>query len=468
MTVQERQSAAPAYHPGDAWDEAYDAAGEPREIYAELLAALPHGDLDALAEAVAAHAAGEGATFGGDEAFPVDPIPRLIGAAEWASLEQGLGQRVRALDAFVADMAAQRRAVAAGVLPARIADTLPFHEPDLRDLPDPPSARIAIAGLDVVRDADGRFHVLEDNVRTPSGMAYLLATRRAVKAHLGYEEPRRPVRAALANLLGSVLAAARPDPESDAAIVVLTDGPANSAFFEHRVLADLAGVPLVTPDDVRLDGTRLRLRDGGREVQVVYRRTDEDRLRDGDGALTSIAQLLLEPLRAGNLAVLNGFGTGVADDKRVYGYVDAMVRFYLGEEPELPSITTYDLADGDAREQVLARLDELVLKPRDGYGGRGVLIGPAATAAELREARDAVRADPGGWCAQELVRLSTHPTVVDGRLAPRHVDLRPFVFYDGAQARALPGGLTRVALEEGSLIVNSSRRGGGKDTWVLP
>jgi carboxylate-amine ligase len=215
-------------------------------------------------------------------------------------------------------------------------------------------------------------------------------------------------------------------------------------------------------------GGRLVLRDGGRPIQVVYRRTDEDRLRDPDGQLTAMGELLLEPLRAGTLAVVNGFGTGVADDKRVYPYVDAMISFYLGEEPILPSIVTYDLAQDQARDEALERLDELVLKPRDGHGGRGVLIGPHAGADELREAAQTVRADPEGWCAQEVVRLSTHPTVIDGRLVPRHVDLRPFLFYDGTTARALPGGLTRVALERGSMIVNSSRNGGGKDTWVLP
>ncbi len=468
MTVQERRVSPFDYAPAEGWDEAFAADGSPRPLYASLLAELAERDLAELAGSVAEHAAGEGATFGGDRAFPIDPIPRLIAADEWSELEAGLGQRVRALNAFVGDLARERRVVEAGVVPERLAATLPFLEPDLADVPDPVAAHIAIAGLDVVRDGAGRFHVLEDNVRTPSGMAYLLATRRATKAHLGYDEPRRPVRAALANLLGRVLSAARPRPDSDAAVVVLSDGPGNSAYFEHRVLAELAGVPLVHPADVRLDGGQLMVRATGRPIQVVYRRTDEDRLRGPDGALTALGELLLPALRAGSLSVVNGFGTGLADDKRIYPYVDGMVRFYLGEEPLLPSIATYDLAEAPAREEALDRLGELVLKPRDGHGGRGVLIGPSASAAQLDEAAGAVRADPEGWCAQELVRLSTHPTVIDGRLAPRHVDLRPFLFYDGHTTAALPGGLTRVAFDEGSLVVNSSRRGGGKDTWVLP
>jgi uncharacterized circularly permuted ATP-grasp superfamily protein len=468
MSVPLQRSTPLTYEPTDAWDEAFAADGSPRPLYEELIAALHDTDLDALARSVGDHAAGEGATFGGDQAFPVDPIPRLISGDEWQLLEDGLGQRVRALDAFVADLVGERRVVAEGVLPERLAADLPFFEPDLVDVPAPPGARIAIAGLDVVRDAGGAFHVLEDNVRTPSGMAYLLATRRASKAHFPYEEPRRPVRAAVANLLGWVLASSRPLPDSDAAVVVLTDGPENSAFFEHQVLADLAGVPLVQPGEVTRRGDTLVVRDSGRPIQVAYRRTNEDRLRGPDGALTDLGDLLLEPLRAGTLVLLNGFGTGVADDKRVYPYVDAMIGFYLDEEPVLPSITTYDLAEPAALDEAVDRVAELVLKPRDGHGGRGVLIGPHADAAELREAVATVRADPEGWCAQEVVKLSTHPTVVDGRLQPRHVDLRPFLFYDGTTTRALPGGLTRVALEEGSMIVNSSRNGGGKDTWVLP
>ena len=199
----------------------------------------------------------------------------------------------------------------------------------------------------------------------------------------------------------------------------------------------------------------------------MYRRTDEDRLRGDDGELTELAELLLEPLRAGGVGLVNWFGNGVADDKRVYPYVDDLVRLYLGEEPHLRSVPTHDLADPAARDEVLDRLGELVLKPRDGHGGTGVTFGPSASAAVLAEARETVRADPGGWIAQDPVLLSTHPTVIDGRLVPRHVDLRPFAFCDGSDVTVAPGGLTRVALTEGSMIVNSSRQGGGKATWVL-
>jgi uncharacterized circularly permuted ATP-grasp superfamily protein len=298
-------------------------------------------------------------------------------------------------------------------------------------------------------------------------MAYALAARRAIAEHLPYAGRRRDIAAELATYLRWAVAASRPDPGEDGIAVLLTDGPSNSAHFEHRELAELAELKLVRPEDLVRAGDRLALHDG-RRVQVVYRRTNEDRLRDERGELTAVGELLLDALRAGTVAVVNAFGTGVADDKAIYPYVDDMVRFYLREEPLVRSVPTWDLSEPEARAEVLERLGELVVKPRDGFGGSGVVIGPAASADELRDVRDEIRRRPEGWVAQELVRLSSHPTVIDGRLVPRHVDCRPFVFYDGLRPRALPGGLTRVALAEGELVVNSSRGGGGKDTWVLP
>jgi uncharacterized circularly permuted ATP-grasp superfamily protein len=455
------------YDPGDGYDEAFAAPGVPRGHYADLLAALGGADLPQLEELITAKVADSGVTFGPDAPFVIDPVPRLITAPEWHELETGLAQRVRALDAFVADVYGPRWIVQAGVLPEHVLEGVTFLEDDLHDVPRPPAAWVGIAGLDVVRDASGHFRVLEDNVRTPSGMAYALAARRAVAEHVPYAGRRRDIAAELAAYLRAVIAASRPDPEEDGIAVLLTDGPSNAAFFEHGELAELAEVKLVRPHELVHAGERLALLDG-RRVQVVYRRTDADRLRDADGRLTPIGDLLLPPLRAGTISVVNAFGTGVADDKRVYPYVDDMVRFYLREEPLVRSVPTFDLSDPAARHEAFERLDELVVKPRDGFGGSGVVIGPRASAAELRAVREEVEADPAAFVAQETVRLSSHPTVVDGRLVPRHVDVRPFVFYDGRRARALPGGLTRVALAEGELVVNSSRGGGGKDTWVLP
>jgi carboxylate-amine ligase len=449
------------------YDEAFDQEGAPRPHYAELLTALGDTDLDDLAERVDRHLRSSGVTFGEGSAFHLDPIPRLVTAAEWAELETGLAQRVRALDAFVDDIYGERAAVAAGVVPESVLKGIEFLETDLFQAPPPPAGWIGIAGLDVVRDADGTFRVLEDNVRTPSGMAYALVARQALAAHLPYDGRWRNIRAELATYLRMVVAAGRPEPEAPGIAVMLSDGPANSAWYEHRELAELAELRLTRLDELVTERGRLALRDG-RRVQVVYRRTDEDRLRGPDGRLTPLGEALLPALREGTVSTVNAFGTGVADDKRVYPYVDEMVRFYLGEEPRVRSVPTYDLCDTRVRRQVLERLDELVVKPRDGHGGVGVVIGPKASAEDLRRAREAVELAPEDHVAQETVRLSTHPTVIDGQLAPRHVDVRPFVFYDGRRARALPGGLTRVALEEGQLVVNSSQGGGGKDTWVLP
>jgi uncharacterized circularly permuted ATP-grasp superfamily protein len=455
------------YAVGDHFDEAFAGPGAPRAHYVDLLAALGDTDLDVLEDLVTEHVRDSGVTFGEGAPFVIDPVPRLITSPEWDELETGLAQRVRALDAFVADVYGARWIVQAGVVPERVLDGIGFQELDMRDVPRPPAAWVGVAGLDVVRGDDGHFRVLEDNVRTPSGMAYALAARRAIAEHVPYAGRRRDIAAELATYLRWAIAASRPDPGEDGIAVLLTDGPSNSAYFEHRELAELAEVKLVRVEDLIKRGDRLSLHDG-RRVQVVYRRTNEDRLRDERGELTAIGELLLDGLRAGTVAVVNAFGTGVADDKAIYPYVDDMVRFYLREEPLVRSVTTYDLADAEARAAALERLDELVVKPRDGYGGAGVVIGPAASAGELRDVRAEVERRPEGWVAQDLVRLSSHPTVVDGRLVPRHVDCRPFVFYDGLRPRALPGGLTRVALEEGELVVNSSRGGGGKDTWVLP
>jgi uncharacterized circularly permuted ATP-grasp superfamily protein len=256
------------------------------------------------------------------------------------------------------------------------------------------------------------------------------------------------------------------NPDVEGELVLLSDGPGNSAWYEHVRLAELADLRLVRPDELRRRGGRLELLDGA-PVRAVYRRTDEDRVRDDDGQPTYLAELLLEPLRSGTIGLVNWFGNGVADDKRVYPYVDDLVRLYLGEEPHLTSVPTYDLVDEATRAEVLDRLGELVLKPRDGHGGTGVTFGPSAASAVLEEARATVHADPGGWIAQDPVLLSTHPTVVGDRIQPRHVDLRPFAFCDGGDVTVAAGGLTRVALTAGSMIVNSSRQGGGKATWVL-
>ena len=457
----------PFYEPhAGFYDEALLPGGAPRPHYAELLRRLADAGAGDLAARVAAEAAATGVAFGGEDdlrRFHVDAVPRVFGAAEWAGLEAGLIQRVRALDAFVADVYGPRAIVGAGRVPAAVVDSCDHLEPLLAGV-DLPAVSIGVAGLDVVRGADGLLRVLEDNVRTPSGMTYMLAARESVERALPGELAgrARPLDGVLEQL-------ARTLSVGDAAVVLLSDGPANTAWYEHGRIARELEIPLVTLSDLEVVGERLYATLDGRRgaVEVVYRRTDEDRLTDEHGELTDVGAALWEPLRAGTLRCVNGFGTGVADDKLVHAYVGEMVRFYLREEPLLPSVRTYHLADPEVLDDVLERLEELVVKPRTGHGGHGVVVGPHADVADLRKVAQAIRRDPHDYVAQDTILLSRHPTVIDGRLEPRHVDLRPFVFVTPDGAAAAPGGLTRVALERDALVVNSSQDGGGKDTWVL-
>jgi uncharacterized circularly permuted ATP-grasp superfamily protein len=416
-------------------------------------------DLPALAAAVREEVAVRGVGFrsaDGQVEFHIDPVPRVIAAEEWAGLERGLGQRVRALNAFVADVYGERRIFADGAVPGRLLEAA-NHEPGMRGVTPPGGVWIGIAGLDLVRDPEGRFLVLEDNAMTPSGMAYAAAARGAVAAHVGGS----PVSLdGLPQLLAGTLENARAGGAGAGLAVLLTDGPRNSAHWEHAWLARALGIPLVTPSSLGRAGDRVTLH--GEPVAVIYRRTDADRLDTGVG------ELLAPAVRAGTVGVINGFGTGVADDKLAHAYVETMVEYYLGERPLLPSVPTLDLGVPEVLEQALDTLDDLVIKPRDGHGGHGVVICAQAGPHELDVLRRDLRAAPGDHIAQPLVALSTHATVVDGRLEERHVDLRPFVFlHSPNDARVLPGGLTRVALEAGTMVVNSTRNGGAKDTWVL-
>jgi carboxylate-amine ligase len=451
------------------WDESVDEAGRtPPDLQVALDAVRAAGPA-AAARRVADEIATLGTTFGPPDAPPyvVDPVPRLFGPAEWQRLERGLVQRARALDAFVADAHGPRRAVADGIVPAAVAEGCAFLEPELVGLEAPPRVRVAVAGLDVVRDADGAFRVLEDNCRTPSGLAYLLAARAAVTATLGAPpDDVRELDAVVGPALLTAVRATVPEGAPDGATVLLSDGPENTAWWEHERLAALMGVPLVTVRDLRRRGDHVEIAATGERVSAVYRRTDVPTLRDR-GRPTAHGELLLPAVRAGTVGVANAYGAGVADDKALYPYVRALVRYFCGEEPLIDDVHVYDLTDAAVRDEVLERPETLVFKPRDGQGGEGVLIGPHASAPELRSAVDATRAAPDAWIAQDAVTLSTHPTVVGDELVPRHVDLRPFALADGAGGwRLLPGGLTRVAFEEGQMVVNSSRGGGAKDTWV--
>ena len=458
MRVAAEGMDASGYRLTGSFDEAFGQDGRPRPAYADLLATID--DPAALRARVTERVERDGIRFG-DGFFALDPVPRLIAAAEWERVEAGLGQRARALGLFLADAYGERRIVAEGVIPAAVIEAADHFEPWMLGVEIRPEA--FVAGLDLVRGDDGELRVLEDNTRTPSGLAYAAAARAAVGARLpcgaGVLDPEGAF-----DLLGRTLRAA--DPDGDPSIALLSDGPANAAWYEHCQIGKRLGIPVVRPGDVLVRSGRLHAwLDGGRtrQIDVVYRRTDEDALRDRAGRATWLADLLLAPVRRGTLAVVNPLGAGLADDKLVHAYVEDMVRFYLGEEPLLSSVRTLDLSDDKVRDEALGSLAELVVKPRGGYDGAGVVVCSQSDPGELASlARDIERA-PTDFIAQETVNLCTHPTVCDGRLEPRHVDLRPFVFGTGDVA---PAALTRVAFGEGEIIVNSSRGGGAKDTWL--
>jgi uncharacterized circularly permuted ATP-grasp superfamily protein len=437
------------------FDDAVAADGSVRAAARPVLEAVLAHDPGALARAVHEEIEERGIRFesvDGDDTWHVDPVPRAIGAAEWEPIAAGLAQRVQALNAFVADVYSERRVVADGVLPQRVLDTAENLEPSLAGLRPHDDVWIGIAGLDIVRDSEGEWLVLEDNVRTPSGLGYWVAAREAIQRRLGADAgpvPLDGIPAALRRVLG------------DGRAVVLTDGPDNAAYWEHDWIARALGVPLLTPADLELRGDRLL--HGGAPVETMYRRTNADEVDSDVGAL------LAPPLRAGTLKLVNCLGTGVGDDKLVHAYVPELIRFYLGADPLIDQVETFDLGDPDTLERALDVFGELVIKDRGSYGGLGVVVCPHAEPEDVEELRGKVRESPGDYVAQRLVELSTHPTVIDGRLEPRHVDLRPYVLMSGIEdVEVLPGGITRVALDAGALVVNSSQNGGAKDTWVLP
>ena len=462
-------------YPLDDWfyDEAFEAESIPRAHYEVLIEELERTDLHELEMSVAGDLHSRGVAFrgvSGDTRFRMDPVPRIIDAEEWDALEAGLCQRVRALNAFIADAYGEQRIVSEGVVPQRVIDGADGRDAWMEQVHVPHGAYAGMAGLDIVRGADGCFMVLEDNLRTPSGVSYMEASRDVLEERLPESShlDKRSI-AGLYDALGEALRANAHDGVDEPSVVVLSDGPSNSAWFEHETIARRLAVPLVSLGDLAPRAGRLYARVGKRlqRVDVVYRRTDEDRLRDERGRPTPLAEALLGPLREGTVACFNAFGTGLADDKLVHAYVEAMVRFYLGEEPLVPSVPTYDLGEPDQLVRALERLDEMVIKPRTGFGGYGVVIVPHASKEDRDLIERAIRAAPERYIAQETIGLSRHPTICGDRLAPRHVDLRPFVVTAGDDVRVIPGGLTRVAFDAGALVVNSSQNGGGKDTWVL-
>ncbi|MGH9263619.1 MAG: circularly permuted type 2 ATP-grasp protein [Acidimicrobiales bacterium] len=467
------------YPVGPAWDEMFEAPGRPRPPYRALHEVLQSLSADDFASRCAArdHAfRDQGITFslsGEERPFPLDLVPRILSAQEWPVIEAGVDQRVRALEAFLADVYGLGRILDDGVVPRRLVTSCDHFHRQAAGIEPVNGVRVVVAGIDLVRGADGEFRVLEDNLRTPSGISYVIENRRTmarVFPELFASHRVRPVDSYPARLL-EALRAATPSGVPDPTVVVLTPGVYNSAYFEHAFLARQMGVELVEGRDLVCRGNVVYMRstDGEQRVDVVYRRVDDEWLDPLQFRSESIVGCpgIVNAARAGKVTIANAVGNGVADDKLLYTYVPEIIRYYLDEDPILANVDTYRLEDPDELETALGRLHELVLKPVAGSGGYGLVIGPAAPKEEIDRMRHVISADPRGWIAQEVVQLSTSPTQIADRLLPRHVDLRPFAVNDGERVWVVPGGLTRVALPEGSLVVNSSQGGGSKDTWVL-
>ncbi|MDT5208997.1 MAG: hypothetical protein QOF67_1412 [Mycobacterium sp.] len=462
-----------------AFDEMFDAQGNVRGPYKGIFAELgpsDASDLEARADALGRAFIDQGITFslsGQERPFPLDLVPRVISAAEWTRLDRGITQRVKALEHYLDDIYGEQEILRDGVIPRRLVTSCEHFHREAVGIAPPNGVRIHVAGIDLVRDAKGDFRVLEDNLRSPSGVSYVMENRRSmarVFPNLFATHRVRAVGDYSAHLLRALRNAAANN-VADPTVVVLTPGVYNSAYFEHSLLARQMGVELVEGRDLfcRDNAVYMRTTEGERQVDVIYRRIDDaylDPMQFRPDSVLGVAGLL-NAARAGNVVISSAVGNGVGDDKLVYTYVPTIIEYYLGEKPLLANVDTYRCWLDDEREEVLDRIDELVIKPVEGSGGYGIVFGPEASEKELATISKKVRTDPRGWIAQPVVQLSTVPTQIDNKLAPRHVDLRPFAVNDGDQVWVLPGGLTRVALPEGSLVVNSSQGGGSKDTWVL-
>jgi uncharacterized circularly permuted ATP-grasp superfamily protein len=467
------------YRPNQAWDEMFAAPDRPREHYEALyltLGTLSRDEFEARCAARDRTFRDQGITFshsGEERPFPLDLVPRIIAAGEWATVEAGVRQRVLALERFLADVYGPGEILADGVVPRRLIASSSNYHRGVAGVEPAGGVRIHVAGIDLVRDASGEFRVLEDNLRTPSGISYVVENRRAmthVFPELFTSHRIRRVADYPQHLLEALRGTA-PAGVDDPSIVVLTPGVYNAAYFEHSFLARQMGVELVEGRDLvcRDEHVYMRTTGGEQRVDVVYRRIDDeflDPLHFRPDSLLGCAGIL-NASRAGHVTIANAPGNGVADDKAVYPYVPSMIEYYLGETPILANVATHRLEEPDTCRWALEHLDELVFKPVDGSGGYGLVIGPHADAATLADLRAKIVAKPRGWIAQEPVALSTAPTFVGGEMGPRHLDLRPFAVHDGREVWVVPGGLTRVALPAGSLVVNSSQGGGSKDTWVL-
>ena len=476
--------AAPSTEP---WDELRDAEGNPRPAAAEILSVVDSLDIDELRNRQAAAAADiltMGITFtvysdgrGIDRAWPFDVIPRVIEAGEWAKIERGLVQRLVALNRFIDDLYNDQKIIADGVFPAELLDDSANYRPECKGVHPRFGVWAHISGSDLVRDADGTMYVLEDNLRVPSGVSYVLENRAVCKRAFPEVFARQSIAPvdSYTEELSKLLVSLAPDDITNPSVAVLTPGIFNSAYFEHSFLAQRMGATLVEGGDLVVtgDGTGddrvfMRTIDGLQPVDVIYRRIDDlfldPEVFNPDSMLGVPG--LMRAWKAGRVAIANAPGAGVADDKVVYAWVPDIIRYYLDEEPLIANVPTYRCLYDDECKFVIDNLRELVLKPANESGGYGIVIGNRATDSQLAAAAEAIRDDPRNWVAQPILQLSTAPTVVEDGVEPRHVDLRPFIL-TGQTSFVTAGGLTRVALPKDSLIVNSSQGGGSKDTWIV-
>jgi uncharacterized circularly permuted ATP-grasp superfamily protein len=484
MTVAPRPPApdVPEYDPDGFWDEMFAGPGQVRPHYAALarrLATLGPAEVARRQRAAELSFQVRGITFavnqgpeGVEKIMPFDLIPRLIRADEWEQIERGLEQRVRALNLFLHDIYHEQRILTSGLVPPELVLGARGYRREFRGADPPLGVYTHIVGSDLVRDGSGRFFVLEDNLRTPSGVSYVVENRRVLKRtwpQIFGDYDVRPVEGYPQDLLG-VLRAIAPPTAEEPTVVLLTPGVYNSAYFEHAFLAKAMGIEMVQGSDLFVDDGSVFMRTtrGRRRVDVIYRRVDDDFLDPLTFRSDSLLGVpgLVPAYRLGRVSLANAIGTGVADDKAVYAYVPRFIHHYLGEEPILPNVETYLPSEPDGLKYILEHLDELVVKSVDESGGYGMLIGPHAPQADRDEYRARILANPRGFIAQPTLALSRHPCWAGDHFEGRHIDLRPYVLF-GREVTVTPGGLTRVALRSGSLVVNSSQGGGGKDTWVL-
>ena len=464
------------------WDEMY-AKATVREQYQRVVSFMQHLTIDELnkkEELAKRLFMSQGITFtvyssgeGIEKIFPFDIIPRIITATEWEHIEKGIKQRLKALNLFLKDVYHEQFILKDGIVPVEMIYSCPHYLREMFRFPVPYDIYVHIAGIDLIRNSDGSFYILEDNLRTPSGVSYMLENREITKRIFPDLLPKCNVRSVIEypNILHKNLASLSPGHVSNPTIVLLTPGVYNSAYFEHTTLARLMGVELVEGRDLVVVNHRVFMKTtaGLQQVDVIYRRVDDeflDPLVFNPDSVLGVAGLM-SAYRKGNVAIVNAVGNGVADDKAIYCYVPAMIRYYMNEEPILKNVPTYMLDNPDHKDYVFANIGNMVVKKTNESGGYGMLMGHAATDEEIKNYKTAIIKEPRQFIAQPTISLSSAPCYMAGKLAPRRVDLRPYALCGPDGIEIVPGGLTRVALREGSLVVNSSQGGGSKDTWVL-